>query len=160
VSSPGPGTVFPTEQLRTADGQPVLPPNRETLYAVFHTECPTSELAWPYLERLHRLGGAHGLRVVGVSQDAPGPTEEFLRGLGVCAEVLYDPEPWNVSEALELSSVPAFALVGHDGLVRDLVAGFQREKIEGFAARSADLSGRPRAGFFRPEENVPAIRPG
>jgi hypothetical protein len=160
VAAPGPGTVFPTHHLRTGDGTPASALPRETVYALFHTECPTSELAWPYLERLRRIGGEEGLRIVGVSQDGPEKTAEFLRTLGIFPEVLYDPPPWKASSALRLSSVPVLARVGEDGVIREMVEGFQREKLEELAARAAALSGRPAAVLFQPGENVPAIRPG
>jgi hypothetical protein len=160
VTAPGPGTVFPTNQLRTEDGRPAPRTTRETLYALFHTECPTSELGWPYLERLRRIGEGKGLEVVGVSQDGPEETTAYLARLGVAAQVLYDPPPWKASETLQLSSVPALARVGADGVLQELVLGFQRATMEGLAARAAQLSGRPAGRFFLPEENVPAVRPG
>jgi len=44
--------------------------------------------------------------------------------------------------------------------VERLVEGLQREKLEAFAERSAALAGRPSRPLFRPDESVPAIRPG
>jgi hypothetical protein len=160
VPAPGPETVFPIEHLRTGNGRPARPAHRETLYAFFHTDCPTSELALPYLERLRNMDGGAGLRVVAVSQDAPQEAAALSRRLAVAIETLFDPPPWRASQALGLSSVPALARVAPDGRVEELVVGFQREKLEAFAARSAALSGRPAASLFPPGENVPAIRPG
>ena len=141
-------------------GPKFRPAADETLYALFHTGCPTSELAWPYLERLRRIGEGRGLRVVAVSQDSPEETRRFQTRLGVAAETLYDPPPWRASEALGLESVPAFARVGRDGRVEELVVGFQKDRMAGFAARSAALAGVAPSALFRPDENVPPIRPG
>ena len=160
MAAPGPGTLFPASSLRTEDGKAAPRAARETLYAVFHTECPTSELCWPYLERLRGIGGGRGLPVVGVSQDDPTNTSAFLRRLGVFAPVLYDPAPWKASESLGLSSVPALARVGADGRICEIVVGFQKSKLEDLAARAAALSGGPERPFFGPGENVPSIRPG
>ncbi|HYB54049.1 MAG TPA: TlpA disulfide reductase family protein [Thermoanaerobaculia bacterium] len=160
MAAPGPGTLFPASSLRTEDGRAAPRAARETLYAVFHTECPTSELCWPYLERLRRIGDGGGLPVVGVSQDDPSETAAFLARLGVSAPVLYDPPPWKASQALGLSSVPALARVGADGRVQEIVVGFQKARLDGLATRAAELSGRPAGSLFGPNENVPAVRPG
>ena len=160
MASPDPRSIFPTHHLRAEDGSAAPPASAETLYALFHTGCPTSELAWPYLERLRRIGGDRGLRVVAVSQDGPEETRQFQSRLGVAAATLYDPPPWRASQALGLESVPAFARVGRDGRIEELVVGFQKDKMAGFAARSAALAGVAPGAFFRPGENVPPIRPG
>lgn len=160
MASPDPGIVFPLDSLRTEDGRPAPPDRGETLYAFFHTECPTSELTMPFLQRLRDIGEGRGLSIVAVSQDDPGQTAAFLERLGVDVETLYDPLPWKASEALRLASVPSFVSVGPSGRVEKIVVGLQKERLEALAERSAVLAGRPSRPFFRPHENVPAIRPG
>jgi hypothetical protein len=114
----------------------------------------------PFLERLRHIGEGRGLSVVAVSQDDPGQTAEFRARLGVDVETLYDAPPWKASDALRLSSVPSFVSVGSSGRVEKVVVGLQKERLEALAERSAALAGRPSRPFFRPDENVPAIRPG
>ncbi|MGH9369514.1 MAG: TlpA disulfide reductase family protein [Thermoanaerobaculia bacterium] len=160
MASPEPGIVFPIHDLRTEEGEPAPAVRGETLYAFFHTDCPTSELAIPLLERLRRIGEGRGLSVVAVSQDDPGETAAFLERLDAEIETLYDPLPWKASEALRLSCVPTFVSVGRSGRVEKTVVGLQKERLEAFAERAALLAGRASRPFFRPEENVPAIRPG
>jgi len=138
----------------------VLRPPGETLYGFFKTTCPTSALAWPYLDRIRNLAEGGSFSVLAVSQDDPETTARFYDDLGVALATLYDPEPWDASARLGLQSVPAFFLVGEDGLLRDSAVGFQRSKMEAFAGRAAHLAGRSVPAFFLPEENVPAIRPG
>lgn len=128
--------------------------------AFFKTTCPTCEMAWPFLERIRQIGEAGKLQVVAVSQDDPRETREFNRRLGIGIATLYDPSPWKASETLGLSTVPTFLLVGSDGLLRDSAIGFQKQKMEGFAGRAAELAGRPKQSLFRPGENVPGIKPG
>ncbi|HEY6066943.1 MAG TPA: hypothetical protein VIY96_12360, partial [Thermoanaerobaculia bacterium] len=98
-----PGAVFPQIELETESGARFLPPAAETLYGFFKTTCPTSELAWPYLDRIRRIGGG-ALPVFGVSQDARRETAEFNGRLGVEIETLYDPPPWLSSSALGLTN--------------------------------------------------------
>ena len=160
ASSPERGTVFPLHALRTGAGAAAARPDAEALYAFFHTDCPTSEMAVPFLDRLQEIGEGRGLRVVAVSQDGPETTEPFVSRLGLRVPVLYDPPPWKASESLGLASVPVFAAVSREGRVDRVVVGLQKLELEAFAERAAALAGRPSRPFFRPEENVPAIRPG
>ncbi len=155
-----PGLPFPEIKLQDASGNPAAPASGETLYAFFKTTCPTTEMSWPYLERIRRMAEGGALRVVAVSQDSAPETAEFNRRFDVKVETLYDPPPWSASETLGLTNVPAFFMVDGEGTILDNAAGFQKEKMELFAARAAKLAGLPYAGLFRPGENVPPIKPG
>jgi hypothetical protein len=154
------GSRFPAITLHEETGQPVDPPAGESLYIFFKTTCPTTEMAWPHLERIRRIADGGSLAVVPVSQDDPEVTAAFHRKTGYSAPAFFDPPPWTASEALGLRSVPAFFLVGPDGVVRATALGFERDKMESFAARAAELAGRPFAGLFDPGDAVPAARPG
>ena len=151
---------FPSITLRDEKGQIAALPRGETLYAFFKTTCPTSELAWPYLDRVRKIGEGGTLSILAVSQDDPETTKRFSEDLGVAIPTLYDEEPWAASEAVGLTNVPAFFLIGKEGLVRDAVIGFQRHKMEEFAALAANRAGRQGTALFLAGDNVPAIRPG
>jgi thiol-disulfide isomerase/thioredoxin len=151
---------LPRILLTDASGDPSSVPPGETLLGVFKTTCPTCELAWPYLERIRKLGQGGGLTVLAVSQDDPLTTQRFYANLGISIPTVYDAEPWPASEALGLTSVPTFLLVGSDGTVRDTAVGFQRHKMEEFADEAARLAGRSAPALFSSNENVPAIKPG
>jgi peroxiredoxin len=151
---------FPSIALRDEKGRAAAVPPGEVLYAFFKTTCPTSELAWPYLARVRKIGEGGGLSVLAVSQDDPETTARFYEDLGVAIPTLYDREPWKASEAVGLTNVPAFFVVGTDGLLRDASVGFQRHKMEEFAELAADRAGRRAAALFLPGENVPALKPG
>jgi len=127
---------------------------------VFKTTCPTCELAWPYLDRLRRKAEGSGLGVLAISQDSPEETAAFSRRLGTRIPTGFDPEPWPVSEALGLTTVPTFFRVGAEGGVEETVVGFDRSRMESFAARADSLAGRPPSPLFHERESVPAIRPG
>jgi peroxiredoxin len=155
-----PGMPFPSIALRDEKGRAAAVPPGEVLYAFFKTTCPTSELAWPYLDRVRKIGEGGGLSVLAVSQDDPEMTARFYEDLGVAIPTLYDREPWEASEAVGLTNVPAFLVVGGDGIIRDVAVGFQRHKMEEFAELAADRAGRRGAALFLPGENVPALKPG
>jgi peroxiredoxin len=154
-----PGAVFPQIELETESGARFVPPAAETLYGFFKTTCPTCELAWPYVERIRRIGGA-ALPVLAVSQDPPTETAAFNERLGIAVETLYDPSPWKASAALGMTNVPTFFLVGPGGRIRETVVGFQRPKLEALANRAAKLAGRKSARLFRIGDSVPLIVPG
>jgi thiol-disulfide isomerase/thioredoxin len=146
--------------LTDGRGGAAPPPAGEALYGFFKTACPTCELAWPFFERIGRLARGGRLAVVAVSQDEPRETTAFNERLGVRLPTLFDSEPWRASEALGLENVPTFLRVGADGKLRDALVGFQKQKMQDFAAEAASLAGRPATQLFRPGENVPAIKPG
>ncbi|MEO8189265.1 MAG: TlpA disulfide reductase family protein [Acidobacteriota bacterium] len=171
-----PGRTFPTLSLRDADGGPAVLPRGQILWGFFKTTCPTCELMWPFLDRLSSMAQRAGTAVVAVSQDDRGETEAFYERLRIDPPTLYDPPPWNASEAVGLSNVPTLFLVSAEARIRETVEGFQKAKMEELAARfsaesrsgapagqSRILSARSRVtseSFFRPGESVPALRPG
>jgi hypothetical protein len=154
-----PGATFPEIALETESGAAFVPPRAEALYGFFKTTCPTSELSWPYFDRIRRIGGA-GFPAFAVSQDDRGETAEFYGKLGLELDALYDPPPWTASAALGLTNVPTFFRVGADGRIRETVVGFQRPKLEALARRAAKLSGRPPTRLFRIGDRIPLIVPG
>ena len=154
-----PGALFPQIELETESGARFVPPAAETLYVFFKTTCPTSELSWPSVERIRRIGG-DALPVFGVSQDGRPETAAFNSRLGVEIETLYDPSPWKASAALGLTNVPTFFLVGPGGRIRETVVGFQRPKLEALAKRAGKLSGRRSVRLFPIGQSVPLIVPG
>lgn len=155
-----PGSAFPRLELSDARGHAAAGPAGETLYGVFKTTCPTCELAWPFLERIGRLAEGGALAVVAVSQDEIGETAAWNRRLGVRLLTLFDDEPWPASEALGIENVPTFLRVGKDGRLLEAVVGFQKQKMQDFAAEAASLAGKAPAQLFQPGENVPAFKPG
>lgn len=154
-----PGTVFPKIELETESGARFVPPDGEALYGFFKTTCPTSELAWPYFDRIRRAASG-ALPVFAVSQDDRRQTAAFNERLGVRLETLYDPLPWKASAALGLTNVPTFFLVGAGGRIRETVVGFQRPRLEAVARHAGRRAGRSSVRIFRIGENVPLIVPG
>ena len=154
------GTPLPSIRLFDENGAPVALPIGETLYAFFKTTCPTCAFAWPYLDRLRNLAAGGALTILAVSQDDRAATDAFNARLGVRVRTLYDPEPWEASAALGIATVPTFVSVDAGGGVADAASGFQRHKMEEFAARAARASGRTSPALFSADEIIPAIKPG
>jgi len=160
VAALEPGSPLPPLALRDDRGAPFPAPPGETLYAVFKTTCPVCELTWPYLDRIRKAAEGGGLRVVAVSQDDPRATQAFGKRLGVALETAYDPDPWRSSDALGVTNVPTLFRVAASGAIEETVVGFDRARLEGLARRAAELAGRAPAPLFRPDEKVPAYKPG
>ena len=140
--------------------RPVALSAGETLYAFFKTTCPTCAFAWPYLDRIRNLAAGGALTILAVSQDDRAATDAFNQRLGVSLTTVYDSDPWEASTALRLTTVPTFVYVDAGGVVADAATGFQRHKMEQFAARAARASGRTPPALFSLDENIPAIKPG
>ena len=160
MALPPPGTTLPSLTLRDEEGGIVSRVPGDVLYAFIKTTCPTCALAWPYLDRIRKLGENGRLSVIGVSQDDPDTTRRFSERLGVSLRTFYDPEPWIASERLGLTTVPTFLLVGADGIVRDAAMGFQRHKMEELARAASASAERPESVLFPPGDEAPVFKPG
>ena len=121
--------------------------------AFFKVSCPTCQLAFPFLERLHVAGT--GLQFAGVSQDEAASTAQFAKRFGVTFPILLDPaaDGYRASNAYGLTHVPAIFVVEPDGAVAYEWAGFSKADFEKLALRAG-------AAVFHPQENVPAWKAG
>jgi hypothetical protein len=155
-----PGARFPDLALTDEGGTPFPARRGETLYAVFKTTCPTCELTWPFLDRIRETGGGGGLAVVAVSQDDPDATRDFGRRLSTSLSTAYDRNPWPASDTLGVANVPTLFHVRADGTLAETVVGFDRSRLEHLADHAARLAGRAPVPLFRPDEHVPALKPG
>jgi len=129
-------------------------PGSRTLVAVGHSDCGTTRLVLPYLQRMWERRPT-GTEVVLVLQDAADAARALLAELGLELPVRLEPDPYPLSRELGLTTVPTLLLVGPEGLIERASEGFQRADIEGLAARL----GVP-APFFLAGDAAPALRPG
>jgi hypothetical protein len=125
-----------------------------TLVAVGHSDCGTTRLVLPYLQRIHERRGP-GSSVVLVLQDEPAMARAFLSELHVDLPVRLEPEPYPLSSELGLGTVPTLFLVSSAGLIERASEGFRRAAIEDLAQR---LGVPP--PLFLPADAAPALRPG
>ena len=126
--------------------------NGPAVLAFFNVSCPVCQLEFPFLDRLSRSGG---MRFVAVSQDDAGATQAFLEEFGVTFPALMDEAPagYPASNAFGITHVPSVFVVEQDGMISHAWSGFSKADLEQLGRR---LSTEP----FRPEENVPAFKPG
>jgi len=139
-------SAAPTVRFRTTEGATLSTADvvargqgLPVLLAFFKTSCPICQLAWPYLERLHRAYGAKAVYVVGISQNDAGSSRAYYAEHGGATfDLLLDPEPaFAASNAFGVESVPHLALLSPEGLVEDVFAGWSKARMEALGARFA-----------------------
>jgi hypothetical protein len=151
------GRPFPHIALPDLDGasRPVLgAAGSWDLVVIGHSDCGTTRLVAPYVQRMHERGGP-GSSVVLVLQDESATARAFLSGLDLDLPVRLEPEPYPLSSELGLATVPTLFLLSAAGLIERASEGFQRAAIEDLAQR---LGVPP--PFFLPADAAPALRPG
>ena len=129
--------------------------------AFFKISCPVCQFTFPFLERLYRRYGGDGLTFLGISQDDARSTMSFAKEYGVTFPILIDDENGYVaSNAYGLSNVPTIFLIDTDGTVKVSSMGFDKKDLETIAANLAERKKTSLAALFRPDEVVPANKPG
>lgn len=159
-----PGQSAPVFTLKDASGESYALPEAlkqgPVLLAFFKKSCPVCQFTFPFLERLHQgVKGAKGVRVWGVSQDDAEGTRAFARAQGCTFPLLLDEEGYPVSNEYGLSNVPTLFLVDPSGEIRQTYVGFDRKGIETVAEEFGRHLGKA-ITVFRPEDIVPAFKPG
>lgn len=130
------------------------------LAAFFKISCPVCQFTFPFLERLYQRYGNGDVTFLGISQDDKRATKEFGDEYGVTFPVVMDATGYPASNAYGLSSVPTIFLINPNGSVKLTCFGFNKKDLEAIAASLSERQKIPLAVFFRPEEAVPANRPG
>jgi peroxiredoxin len=129
--------------------------------AFFKVSCPVCQFTFPFLERLHKRYGSDGVTFLGVSQDDAGATEKFAKEYGITFPMLLDDENgYVVSNAYGLTNVPTTFLIDSDGTVKVSSMGFDKKDLETIAGTLAECNKISLAALFRPDEVVPANKPG
>ena len=112
------------------------------LVAVFKTDCPTSQFSLPYFNRL--LDQIPTLPYVGISQDNPEQTAEFLGEWGSrFSLLLYETEPYTLSDALGISHVPSLFLLDEKGTILASDFGYSADFWNSVAEKAALAFGAP-----------------
>ncbi len=148
-----PGSAAPSLRLPDAgSGAAVTDPwtGGPVVLAFFKTTCPVCHMSAPKVQALAEAGA----RVIGIGQDPPGEIAAYAEMTGQLVPTLSESEPYPVSDAFGLSTVPAMFLVGADGVIADAVAGWDRDGWN----RLAEAAG---VGPVSHEgDGLPSFRPG
>jgi hypothetical protein len=137
------------QQLAQAPAIPGYQPGRKALLVFFETDCPTCQLALPYLNAL----AGDSVQVIGISQDDEKTTREFVRQMGIQYPVQLDPE-LALSRAYDPQSVPTAYLLDEAGQVQSTLVGFDKKGLNDLASRLGHAPIAP------PDDGAPAWKPG
>jgi hypothetical protein len=124
---------------------------QKALLVFFETDCPTCQLALPYLNALKTDGT--GLQVIALSQDDDAATRQFVEQMGIRYRVELDRE-LKLSRAWGPESVPTMYLLGQNGQVERSRVGFDKAGLNELA-RSL---GQPE--IAPANDGAPAWKPG
>jgi peroxiredoxin len=136
-------------QLQNEPAIPGLQPGKKALLVFFETDCPTCQLALPYLNTLAN----DSVQVIGLSQDDESSTREFVRQLKIAYRVELD-AALKITRAYDPQSVPAIYLLDESHQVQRMLVGFDKKGLNEVAA---ELGHAPIAP---PDDGVPEWKPG
>jgi peroxiredoxin len=121
------------------------------LLAFYKSECPTSQLTFPYLQKIFStVGPTAGWTLWGVSQNDTHETRRFANEYGIQFDLLVDDHPYPVSAAYGLEYVPALFLIQPEGNITLSEFGFTKAGLNQIAGFD----------FFTSNDGLPAARPG
>src|SRR5215472_17067513 len=100
------------QQVGRAVAIPGLQPGKKAVLVFFETDCPTCQLALPYLNALQN----DSVHVIGLSQDDEGSTREFVRQRNIKFPVQLDTE-LKLSRAYDPQSVPTLYLLNENSQI-------------------------------------------
>jgi len=152
-----PPAPFPVVDLPGLDGRrrPISEAwtRGRALVIVGHSECGTTRLSLPYVDRIHRRVSPAG--VVAVLQDDTRDARALVQELSLELPVRLEEDPYPLASRLGLGTVPTLFLVSPEGLIEAVSEGFRRADFEDFATR---LGVPP--PLFLGADTAPALRPG
>src|SRR5262245_39165011 len=137
------------QQAQSAPTIPGLQPGRKALLVFFEADCPTCQLALPYLNAL----SGDSVQVIGLSQDDDAATREFVRQLKIGYRVELD-RGLKISRVYDPQSVPTMVLLDENGQIVRTLAGFDKKGLNELAAVVGHSPIAPM------DDGAPAWKPG
>ncbi|MGH2740631.1 MAG: peroxiredoxin family protein [Actinomycetota bacterium] len=122
----------------------------------YKVTCPTCQMTAPPVNRLHT---EFPDQFVAVVQDPKERAEEFGREFAASFPSIPDTEPYTVSNAYEIRTVPTVILV-EKGEVTDVVESWDREGWNRVGARMGELAGVGARTVSEEGDGLPPFRPG
>jgi peroxiredoxin len=159
------GTRAPDLTLPTADGKSVslhdVLKKGPVALAFFKVSCPVCQYAFPYLERLYQANKSANVTLLGISQDNPRDTKEFLRQFGVTFPIaLDDPHGYAVSNAYGITNVPTIFYIAPSGEIEISCVGWSKADVETINQKLAALREQKPVALWRQGEQIQDFRAG
>jgi peroxiredoxin len=136
-------------QAQNAPPIPGLQSGKKAVVVFFETDCPTCQLALPYLNALKQ----DLVQVIGLSQDDERSTREFVSQLKISYLVELD-SGLKISRAYDPHNVPTFYLLDERGQVQQTLVGFDKQGLNDLAAAVGQSPIAPA------DDGAPAWKPG
>ena len=137
------------DQLPNLLSLPGYRSGKKALLVFFETDCPTCQLALPYLNAL----GNDVVQVIGLSQDDDARTKQFVKDMGITFRVTVD-TGWKFTRAYDPQSVPTMYLLDESGKQLQSLVGFDK------AGLNAVAKAVNRPEIAPPNDGAPAWKPG
>lgn len=158
------GDLAPDFALKTTSGGLVRLSEYQkggaVLLAFFKHECPTCQLAMPFVERLYRRYRGGPVRFLGVAEDAQADAVAFAKTYALMMPFVLEDPPYATSEAYGLSHLPTLLLLDGERRVRFSQVAFSKRHYQVLADRLADLCGKAPEPLFDTLSAVPESKPG
>jgi peroxiredoxin len=158
------GTLAPHFSLATYTGEQhqlsALLEKGPVILTFFKISCPVCQFTFPFLQRIHERLSNKAASVVGISQDNARDTRDFCQDVGAEFPVVLDDSGYPVSNAYGITNVPTIFLIEPDGKIKLECMGFDKAALEKMTAALESSAKLPAKPLFRPEEVIPAYKPG
>ena len=164
IGAPAPDAAFHDPAGRKRTTRDVLAESKglPTLFAFFKVNCPTCQLTWPYVQRLHESYGGKAVRVAGVCQNTAMEGAAYSRTYGGATfDLLVDAEPrFDASNAFGVESVPHLVLISPDGEVLRVQTGWSKREMEELGREIARAKGLTVTPVVPPADPVKDFQAG
>jgi peroxiredoxin len=158
------GHAAPQFSLKSLDGKEYslakLLEKGPVVVAFFKISCPVCQFTLPYIQRLADRYAGDSATILTISQDDAASTKSFNKEYSLALPTLLDDPGYPVSNAYGLTNVPTIFLIEPDGKVKVSCMGFGKADLESIAAELSTRRKIVAAPLFRPDEIVPAHKPG
>lgn len=158
------GQIAPAIVLRDVNGRQVRLADTlkkgPVLVAFFKVNCVTSQLTFPFLQRIFEMNGGPRFSLWGVSQNHPRDTKLFIRKFGIKFPVLIDGRGYPVSNRYGLTNSPTLFLIVPGGRIQITCVGFSKADLEAISAEAARATGTKAEPLFKADDQVPLLKPG
>lgn len=145
---------LPVVELERPDGSATVSSAMHTagptLVMIGHMNCKTSKQTLPFIDQIHKDGG----RAVAMLQDSPENAAAGLAKLGLSLPYFCERDPYALSTAIGIVTVPTLLFIEADGTVALTSEAFRRPDIEAFAERL----GAPKPVIAN--DTMPGFKPG
>ncbi len=118
--------------------------------AFFKVTCPVCQMVAPMVQALADAG----VRVVAIGEDPSPKLRAYADRYGQKVPTVSEPPPYRVSTAYGVSAVPTVFLVDEEGVIKEAVGSWDRERWNRLAAAAG---ARP---ISHEGDGLPSFRPG